>query len=227
MNATKKEQFVREFYTRTGNKHLLEGYDDGDDDLSPAERALIAKADKDLKKQGVKVKDFDADKMVGASKKAKPEEDDDVEQKKPAKAAPSAASTSDAGGDRKRGDKSAAARKFLADNPDARRRDFVKFIAGHGVSAAYANTMFYALKKNLREVFFITNEEGQVLAEGDVWTVFEDYGKRLQMFKSEWNAKKKTLRKGGTVKRFAFESERLNELSPETLTSYAGRARSQ
>jgi hypothetical protein len=41
---------------------LVESFDDEDDDLSPAEKALADKADSDLKKTGVKVKHVDPDK---------------------------------------------------------------------------------------------------------------------------------------------------------------------
>jgi hypothetical protein len=180
--------------------------DDGDDDeLSPAEKALVAKADTDLAKRGVKVKNFNPDKMVGQ----KPSKEDDSEEKETsAKRKPtekSAEKSTDAAdkptGSHARGDKSSAARKFLQDHPDASRKQFVQFVSNHGVSPAYANTMFYALKKRLKEVFYITNDKDQVLAEGDVWTVFEDYSKRLMMFKSEWNAKSKTFKTGGKVNR--------------------------
>ena len=185
-------------------ERALKEWDDGaDDDLSPAEKALIAKADKDLKAKGVKIKDFDADKMVGDTKPKKAASDDESDEKpKKEKAAKPAVERDPSLPAAARGDKAVAARKFLQDNPDARRRDFVAFMAKHGAGSAYSNTMFYALKKKLNEVFYITNDNGEVLAEGDEWTIFEDYKKKLQMFKSEWTAKAKTLKTGGKVKNF-------------------------
>lgn len=41
---------------------IVESYEEDDDDMSPAEKALADKADSDLKKQGVKVKNVDPDK---------------------------------------------------------------------------------------------------------------------------------------------------------------------
>jgi hypothetical protein len=184
----------------------LTEWEDDEDDLSPSEKALVAKADKDLSKRGVKVKDFDPDKVVG-NKSSKDEDDDEAPSGKstPKPANKTAKSTEHNGGEastKSRGEKVAQARKFLQDHPNATRKEFTVFVANHGVSPAYANTMFYLMKNKLREVFYIMNDNGEVLAEGDEWTVFEDYGKRLQMFKSEWTAKSKTLKKGGKVKQF-------------------------
>lgn len=174
-----------------------------DDDLSPAERALIAKADKDLAKKGVKVKDFDPDKMVGKKKEA--EDSDEEAPKSEHKPAHKPAEKAEHAGAEKptsaRGDKAVAARKFMQDNPNATRKQFTEFMQKHGMGAAYANTIFYAMKKKLKEVFYITNDEGQILAEGDVWTVYEDYTKRLMMFKNEWKARSKALGVGGKIKK--------------------------
>lgn len=150
-------------------------------------------------------KKVNADKdMSRLARKEQPksDEDDDTAETKPTKAKP-ATKTETKPEETKtvaRGDKVAGARKFLQDNPGAKRSEFVAFMSKYGVGGAYANTMFYGLKKKLAEVFFITNDEGEVLAEGDVWTVFEDYSKRLMMFKSEWNAMKKSMDTGGAVK---------------------------
>lgn len=197
---------------------IINEWDDEDDDLSPAERALIAKADKDLAKRGVKVKDFDPDKMVGKTKE-KDEGDGGDEERSPSK--PAKAKTTKKSVEKQpnpekgkeettptkaRGEKAVQARKFMQDNPNATRKQFTEFMSKHGVSPAYANTMFYAMKKKLQEVFYITNDKDQVLAEGDVWTIFEDYTKRLQMFRSEWNAKKKALKTGGNVKTFSTKN---------------------
>ena len=192
---------------------LSEFEDDDDEDLSPAERALAAKADADLAKKGVKVKNFNPDKMVG-QKKTAPEDDDEdqapvrarkPEPKKGTLSLPKEKAGAEKGGGGEaakspRGDKVKMARQFLQDHPDARRGDFIKFMANHGMSAHYANTAFYILKNKLKEVFYITNDDGEVLAEGDQWTVFEDYSKRLLMFKREWTAKKRALGVGGKVK---------------------------
>ena len=192
---------------------VKEGWDDydEDDDVRTADREIA----KQKKAGGASAKAWDAAeksaKKVNADKdlsrlarKEQPKSDneDDAVDVKPAKAKP-AVKTETKPEETKtaaRGDKVAGARKFMQDNPDAKRKDFVAFMSKYGVGGAYANTMFYGLKKKLAEVFFITNDEGEVLAEGDVWTVFEDYSKRLMMFKSEWNAKKKSMKTGGKVK---------------------------
>lgn len=191
---------------------MLSEWED-DEDLSPSERALVAKADKDLAKRGVKVKDFNPDKIIGKGKESHEEEGDEVapQHKKTQKPTERKQGTIKLGADAakkketSRGEQAVQARKFLQDNPSATRKQFATFMVQHGTGAAYASTMFYALKKKLSEVFFITNDQGQVLAEGNVWTVFEDYSTRLLMFKSEWNAKSRTLQTGGEVNNFSLK----------------------
>lgn len=58
---------INHFRKLAGMAPLTESYDDdGDDGLSASERALANKADKDLRKKGVKVKDADPDKDMAA-----------------------------------------------------------------------------------------------------------------------------------------------------------------
>ena len=70
-----------------GVQPLTESYDDDDDGMSASERALLKKAEGDLKKKGVKVKDADPDKDLHAlaqrrkaKEKAKEEEADKEEE---------------------------------------------------------------------------------------------------------------------------------------------------
>lgn len=181
---------------------------DDDDDLSPAERALIAKAEKDLAKKGIKVKQFDPDKIVGKDLNVKQDDDDEekvqqVAKKQTTPAVQTKQEQPTSPEEKKqmmaKGDKVAQARKFLQDNPNATRKQFAEFVAKFGVSPAYANTMFYALKKKLNEVFYIVNQDGKVLAENDTWTNFDNYSTRLLVFKNEWKARKKALQVEGKV----------------------------
>lgn len=198
------------FKKYTTNKNVNEWYED--DDLSPSEKALIAKAEQDLKKKGIKVKDFDPEKFVGAKDDKEHDEQDDVKQpqlkqhssqheQRPDQTQTPDKQTIEM---KAKGDKVAQARKFLQDNPQATRKQFVDFVSKFGVSPAYANTMFYALKKKLTEVFVIVNDQGKYLSEGDIWTSVDDSSIRLLVFKNEWKARKKSLQVEGTVQKHTY-----------------------
>lgn len=70
-----------------GVQPINESYDDDDDGMSASERALLNKAESDLKKKGVKVKDADPDKDLHAlaqRRKAKDKAKEDAEDKEEA-----------------------------------------------------------------------------------------------------------------------------------------------
>lgn len=78
-----------------GVQPLTESYDDdGDDGMSASERALLKKAEGDLKKKGVKVKDADPDKDLHAlaqRRKAKEKAKEDAEDREEAESTAAAA----------------------------------------------------------------------------------------------------------------------------------------
>lgn len=160
---------LNELRKLAGLKALTESYDDddGDDDLSPAERDLIKKADKDLKAKGIDVDEKPEPKKATekpaekpAEKKAeekKPEPKKAEEKKAAEKPAPKKAEekkAEEAPAAKRRGkapsddSKSGKARAWLKANPSARRKDFIAYMTKeHGMSAHHANTAFYAIKK--------------------------------------------------------------------------------
>ena len=81
--------------TLAGMQPLTESYDDDDDDgMSASERALLKKAEGDLKKKGVKVKDVDPDKDLHAlaqRRKAKDKAKEDAEDREEAESKAAAA----------------------------------------------------------------------------------------------------------------------------------------
>ena len=81
--------------TLAGMQPLTESYDDDDDDgMSASERALLKKAEGDLKKKGVKVKDADPDKDLHAlaqRRKAKDKAKEDAEDREEAESKAAAA----------------------------------------------------------------------------------------------------------------------------------------
>lgn len=77
-----------------GMQPLTESYDDDDDGMSASERALLKKAEGDLKKKGVKVKDADPDKDLHAlaqRRKAKEKAKEDAEDREEAESKAAAA----------------------------------------------------------------------------------------------------------------------------------------
>ena len=81
--------------TLAGMQPLTESYDDDDDDgMSASERALLKKAEGDLKKKGIKVKDADPDKDLHAlaqRRKAKEKAREDAEDREEAESKAAAA----------------------------------------------------------------------------------------------------------------------------------------
>ena len=142
---------------------LVESYDDdGDDGLSPSERALANRADSDLRKKGIKVGNINPDKdlhKLAANEKEK-EETDDVDkapapvkkagpapatpkaEEKPApKAEPEKKSRSNPNS------KASGALKVVTDNPGITRQEFfAKMAADFGMGKNYANLKWQALK---------------------------------------------------------------------------------
>lgn len=152
--------------------------DDNDDDdgLSPAERELANRADKDLKNKGINVKNVDPDKDMaalahredkahnnaqGSAKKAEPKKEehkqgesnkDEPKKDEPKKEEPATNN---------------AKRRGKAPNPESYRQKAIAWISAHPsanggefkrwlketnspMSANYANTFFYAHKKKTR-----------------------------------------------------------------------------
>lgn len=145
---------------------LVEMQDD-DDDMSPAEKELAAKAESDLKKKGIKVKNFDADAVVGKTSadkaekmanNAETEKKDDAPAKSEETAGEKAAEAKKRGRSLSADSKNGKARAWLAANAGATRGQFVTFAdATLGMSKAHASTIFYLLKKRLNEGWVLSH----------------------------------------------------------------------
>jgi hypothetical protein len=189
---------------------LNEDFRDNDDDdgLTPAERALAKKADTDLAKKGIKVKDVDPDKDLESmakseqakkeAKVAKKEEKQEpkVEPKKEEPKAEEKAAEEAKKRGRAAGEKHAAMSKFMADNKGVSRKDFIAHAKEkHGMSQHHANTMYYSMKKKLNEFYVVNNYyNGRVLAEWSsydrpYWVLFENqWARDAMIFDTEESA---------------------------------------
>ena len=155
-----------------GMQPLTESYDDDDDDgMSASERALLKKAESDLKKKGIKVKDADPDKDLHAlaqRRKAKELAREEAEDREEAesKAAAAAEKKAEEKEEPKAEEKKEAApkkeepkaeekRRGKAPNPESfnqiakanaknmTRGEFLKWAAEkHGKGKAYASALF-------------------------------------------------------------------------------------
>lgn len=175
---------------------LVEGYDeDGDDEMSQAEKDLVKKADTDLAKKGIKVKDFDPDKDIArAAKKDKSGDDEDEPKKdakpadkKPAPAAkkddkPAAEEAAEKKARKARAEnpnkKAAKIRAYLTSNPDIGRGAFTAHaVAEFGMTKAGANTYFYKFKakKAVAEGYILVHPAapGFVLAENGMMNQYQ------------------------------------------------------
>lgn len=160
---------------------LTESYDDDDDDMSPAERELAAKADQDLKKRGVDVdKEHAAAEKKQEAAKAEPKAEEKAEEKKEEKAEEKKVEAVA----KKRGkpvnpdSKQGKMRAWLSSNTGATRGAFMKHAAEVGMSPAHANTLFYAIKKGVKKVeeayvFRHPMAPKFVLAENDFFNRYE------------------------------------------------------
>lgn len=173
--------------------------DDDEDGLSKAERELASKAEKDLEKKGIKVKDFDPDEAVG-SKKDTEEKPAAKKEEKPAaakpapkkdKPAPAKKEEKPAAKDDKPAEKKARAprpenpskkasqiRAHLNANPDMTRGQFTAYaIEKMGMSKAGANTYFYKYKakKEVKEGYILVHPSapGFVLAENKMMNQYQ------------------------------------------------------
>lgn len=154
------------------HKVVKEAWDDGedydDDSLSSAERELIAKSDRALKKRGVKVDDFDPDEvekkpMRKAPAKAEKETEAEPKEKPKADAEKKEAPTRTRG--KPIGERGGNIRTWFKENPNAPRKEFMAKAADLGMGAKHANTLYYSLKRKVSECFFI-GMDGKYLTEG-------------------------------------------------------------
>lgn len=177
---------------------ITESYAD-DDELSPAEKALVDKAERDLKAKGIKVKDIDPDKDIASMAKKEKAEDEvvkdtvakKIEKKEVAKEVAKKADDKKAeekkeeakARGRKVGEKTSAMAAWLSANKDATRKSFIDHaVHKHGMSKHHANTLFYGLKKRLQEYYIIAQKiGGRTLAE------YSSYDRpQWVMFDNEW-----------------------------------------
>lgn len=181
--------------TLAGMQPLTESYDDDDDGMSASERALLKKAEGDLKKKGIKVKDADPDKDLHAlaqRRKAKEKAREDAEDREEAesKAAAAAEKKAEEKEEPKAEEKKEAApkkeepkaeekRRGKAPNPESfnqhakanaknmTRGEFLKWAAEkHGKGKAYASALF--AKYNPKSGRAIKTDECYVLQHPSV-----------------------------------------------------------
>lgn len=166
-----------------GDEDDADDYEDPDAKIAasdPKQRAFERKASKDLKAAREEMDKRTADQKAKAAEKkaaeanvAKKEE----EKKEEGKATETSASAEEK---KRRGraenpdGKQGLARKWMQENPNATRKEFIAHVtANHGMSAHHANTFFYAHKKKMgsksttNEMFYIQHPHAAsyVLAE--------------------------------------------------------------
>lgn len=141
--------------------------DDGDDELSNAERELIAKTDKELKRRGVKVDDFDPDDIeVKAPTKPRAKQSTDADAKNNAKSKASDKKSGEPTRSRGKpiGERGGSLRNWFKENPNASRKEFMNKASEMGMGANHANTLYYSIKRKVGECFFI-GMDGKYLTE--------------------------------------------------------------
>lgn len=202
---------------KAAQQALNESFHDDDDDMSPAERELASKADKDLKKKGVKIGKIDPDKdMADAAKKevaSKAEHKPEEKKEEPPKAetkSEEAPKEKDAAEAKRRGkapnpdSKMQKAKAWIVANPHAKRGEFLKHAESFAMSKNYGSAFFYAVKRALgskgkeevKECFFLTHPQSAnfVLAENREMNQFQwiDASSDLEplVFVSEAEARK-------------------------------------
>jgi hypothetical protein len=151
------------------------GFDD-EDDLSPSERELIKRSEKELKAKGI-----DVDEELPIKKKTTPASETPKKQTPNTKPSSVKKEEPTEKVKRARGEISTKIREWIKANPEAKRKDFITFaVMELGISVPHANTMFYSLKKKLTEYYIISHpsHDLRVLCEFDSyttkWTEFED-----------------------------------------------------
>lgn len=180
-----KPEFIKRYGKKKGmevlyatawkrHKAVKEAWNDdddyGDDDgLSNAERELIAKSDRALKKRGVKVDDFDPDevekKPARKAVPAKTEKETDGEPREKPKADTEKKEAPTRTRGKPIGERGGNIRTWFKENPNAPRKEFMAKAADLGMGAKHANTLYYSLKRKVSECFFI-GMDGKYLTEG-------------------------------------------------------------
>ncbi len=165
-----KPQFVKRYgkqkgmdvlYATAWKRHsaIKEALGDDEDDLSPAERALIAKSDRDLKRKSNVDAKFDQDKvkkqpakkpdMKVKAAKADTDKSDSKPSKKPSE------DKQPRGRGKPIGERGGNIRSWFKQNPNVSRKDFMAKAADMGMGAKHANTLYYSLKRQVGECFFV------------------------------------------------------------------------
>lgn len=166
-----KPEFVKRYGTKKGKEALYatawkrhsaikEALGDDEDELSPAERALIAKSDRDLKRKAKMDAEFDPD-TVKKKQPKKPVDKDptkkatndqnkaDDKKKKPSE------EKSTRGRGKPIGERGGNIRSWFKQNPNVSRKEFMAKAADMGMGAKHANTLYYGLKRQVGECFFV------------------------------------------------------------------------
>lgn len=176
-------------------------YDDDDDyDLSDSEKELIAAAEKDLKKSGVVVKNFDADKLVGTKQAKKKEDEEEEKQKESSKK------------QLKEGEIISHLQEKLSTN--ITRKEFINYAKDViGIKPVDANNIYHMVKKNLNEAYVLTHKDypQMQLHENRELNIFEwvdssdskiplyfdseESAKKIKKYMSEWKGQAANIQK--------------------------------
>lgn len=166
-----KPEFVKRYGKRKGmdvlyatawKRHsaIKEALGDDEDDLSPAERALIAKSDRDLKRKAKHDAEFDPDAVKKQPAKRPTDKltktkasDDKQETKSSNKKQPE--DKQQRGRGKPIGERGGNIRSWFKQNPNVTRKEFMAKAADMGMGAKHANTLYYGLKRQVGECFFI------------------------------------------------------------------------
>lgn len=196
---------------------IVESSHDNEDDLTPAERELVKKAESDLAKKGIKVKDVDPEKDLEALAK-KEEKVGKKEPEKAEKAEKAAAEEAKKKG-RKQSERAGAMLAWLQANKNATRKEFITHAMDkHGMSQHHANTLFYSLKNKLMEYYVVMQPfNGRVIAEHSSadrpqWVQFDNiWAQDAMIFESEVQATEmviKLIKQGwdSTVKKITVKA---------------------
>jgi hypothetical protein len=157
---------------RIAGNPIVESFDEEDDDLSPAEKALADKAESDLKKTGIKVKHVDPEKdMSKLAKKVGGKEEkvernqeaaekgeapaSETEVKKEPKSEEKSEETAKKGRKADDASKIGQARTWLKNNPGAKRSEFLTYTDSIGMSRHHASGKLTQLRRGLNEFYML------------------------------------------------------------------------
>lgn len=149
---------INEFRKIAGLNIVVESYDE-DDDLTPSERALIDKADKDLAKKGVKVANVDADKdleHISTYSDKKGADEDTPSSNTTAQSTKKDAAHPTPTPDDKKLSPRIKAKEWLAANPNGTRKEFMSKIGEWGMGTGNAGAFWQGVSSKAKKMTAVT-----------------------------------------------------------------------